>query len=97
MGWVAARKQKIRRDGKYIQVFPGDPIPEADFWPNLQAHIDQHYVRWDPRDAETMKSVKAQESVSVSISENKSSQKRGRPKKNPEEDPKTLFVPQMEE
>jgi len=45
MGWIAGKQQKVKRDGKYVDVAPGDPIPEAEFWPNRNAWERQGYIR----------------------------------------------------
>ena len=45
MAWVAGKNQQVKRNGKYVEVKPGDPVPEAEFWPNRNAWIRQGYVR----------------------------------------------------
>jgi hypothetical protein len=45
MGWVANKRQQIRRNGEYVWVNPGDPLPEAEFWPNRSAHVRQKMIR----------------------------------------------------
>lgn len=43
--WIAGKAQKIRRGGKTIEVKPGEPIPEAENWPNRQAWERQGFIR----------------------------------------------------
>ena len=43
--YIVGKRMKISRDGELIWVNPGDPVPEAEFWPNLNAWIRQKYVR----------------------------------------------------
>ena len=31
----------------YVEVHPGDPVPEAEGWPNLKSWIRRKFVRWD--------------------------------------------------
>lgn len=31
----------------YVTVKPGEPIPEAKFWPNLKSWIRQKYITYD--------------------------------------------------
>lgn len=44
--WVAGKKQKIKRIKSYIEVFPGDPVPEAALWPNRSAYERQGLIKW---------------------------------------------------
>ena len=43
--WIAGKKQRIKRDGEYIWVEPGDPVPEAENWPNRASWERQGYIR----------------------------------------------------
>jgi hypothetical protein len=87
MAWIAGKRQKIKRDGKYIEVQPGTEVPEAEFWPNRDAHVSMGFIRWIPRDyAQPVKDVTTKikiEPVEVKtepVVEEKP-KKRGRPKK----------------
>jgi hypothetical protein len=103
MGWIATKKQKIKRDGKYVEVQPGDPVPEAEQWPNQQAHVDMGYIRWLPRDTDSKaKSVKSvvtpKVEPPVDVVDTDKPKKRGRPKKKKsEEEAKTYFEKVTEE
>ena len=44
--WVAVKLQTIKRGKGYVQVKPGDPIPEASTWPNLKANERTGFIRW---------------------------------------------------
>ncbi len=46
MGWVAVKQQKVKRDDGYVWVLPGEPIPEADKWPNRQAWVNMKSIKW---------------------------------------------------
>jgi hypothetical protein len=105
MAWIATKRQKIKRDGQYIEVQPGSEVPEAEFWPNQQAHVDMGYIRWIPRDyVQPVKDVTTKiktEFVEVKtepVVEEKS-KKRGRPKrkKDPDKDPATFFEAKADE
>lgn len=45
MGWVAGKRQRVKRKGKYVWVDPGDPVPEAEHWPNRESWERQGYIR----------------------------------------------------
>jgi hypothetical protein len=47
--WVAGKAQKVRRNGKIVELQPGDPIPEAEHWPNRPAWIRSRHIRWIER------------------------------------------------
>jgi hypothetical protein len=101
MAWIATKRQKIKRDGQYIEVQPGTEVPEAEFWPNQQAHVDMGYIRWIPRDyAQPVKNVpvETKTETSVKVEEDKP-KKRGRPKrkKDPDKDPATYFEAKADE
>lgn len=83
MAWIATKRQKIKRDGKYIEVQPGTEVPEAEFWPNQQAHVDMGYIRWIPRDyAQPVKSAPVEVTAeNTDKVEEEKPKKRGRPKK----------------
>ena len=101
MAWIATKKQKIKRDGEYIEVQPGTEVPEAEFWPNQQAHINMGMIRWIPRDyAQPVKDVPVKvktEPVAKETKVEKPTKRRGRPKKDPEKDPATFFEKPAEE
>lgn len=46
MPYVALKRQTIKRDGSYVQVYPGDPVPEAEFWPNKKSWIRQKFIKF---------------------------------------------------
>lgn len=48
--WIAKKEQTIKRNGAYVKVFPGDPVPEAATWPNRKSWIDGGYIKWVDRD-----------------------------------------------
>jgi len=52
MGWIAAKQIKILRDGKYVDLRPGDACPEAENWPNLKAWERTKYVQFVEEEAE---------------------------------------------
>jgi len=43
--WIAGKKMTIKRNGEHVEVTPGDPVPEADTWPNRDAWENQGYIR----------------------------------------------------
>jgi hypothetical protein len=45
MKWVAGKRQRVKRDGEYVWVEPGDPLPEADTWPNRESWERQGFIR----------------------------------------------------
>lgn len=51
MGWISLRTQTIKRDGKYVEVKYGDPIPEAASWHNISSYIRTGFIRWQPDEA----------------------------------------------
>lgn len=87
--WINLKCKYITRDGKSVRVNRGDPIPEAEFWPNRDRLARTRFIRWIP-DAETPKAPAIEiekkpekEVVEVSESEEEKpiTKKRGRPKK----------------
>lgn len=62
MGWIALKRQKVQRGGRVVEVQPGDPIPEAEHWPNRPAWIRRGYIR-ETKDTPAVKAA----SVSVSV------------------------------
>jgi hypothetical protein len=104
MAWIATKRQKIKRDGEYIEVQPGTEVPEAEFWPNQQAHVDMGYIRWIPRDyAQPVKNVPVEVKAKVEVESaprvEEKPKKRGRPKrkKDPDKDPATFFEAKADE
>lgn len=47
--FVAAMRCKIKRKGKTVWVERGDPVPEAENWPDQQMWINAGYVRFVDR------------------------------------------------
>ena len=45
MGWICTRKMKIKRGGEYIWLRGGDPVPEAEHFPNKKALERLHFIR----------------------------------------------------
>jgi hypothetical protein len=43
--FLACRRFRVRRKGKYEWTVPGEELPEAEYWPNLEACIKSGYVR----------------------------------------------------
>lgn len=46
--WIAGKNQTIKRDGAYVDVTPGDPIPEAAFWVNRTPWINRGFIKQGP-------------------------------------------------
>jgi hypothetical protein len=44
--WIARKTQKIKRGKGYVLVRPGDPVPEAEHWPNRDAWERMGYVQY---------------------------------------------------
>ncbi|HUX46411.1 MAG TPA: hypothetical protein VMV58_00225 [Desulfosporosinus sp.] len=44
MGWIAVKAQTVRRNGEYVKIKPGDPVPEAEFWPNRRMWERQKFI-----------------------------------------------------
>jgi hypothetical protein len=44
--WVAAKAQLIQRGKCYVNLKPGDPVPEAEKWPNRRAYERQGLIKW---------------------------------------------------
>ena len=66
MGWVAKRRMKISRNGKVIDVLPGDPIHEAEHWATLKACVRTGFLRWVPDRPELSESP-ASEPVTIGM------------------------------
>lgn len=49
--FVAGRNQKIIRDGKTVELHPGDPFPEAADAPTLRALVNTGFVVFQVPDA----------------------------------------------
>lgn len=44
--WIAGKRMKIKKsDGSYAMVDPGDPVPEADDWPNKSPWIRGGFIK----------------------------------------------------
>ena len=50
--WIAKKQQQVKRDGKYVTVYPGDPIPEAATWPSTKSWVDGGFIKWVERTAQ---------------------------------------------
>lgn len=48
--WIATKVIAVRRDGEVVRLNPGDPVPEAEFWPNRGAMIRRKAIRWIERE-----------------------------------------------
>jgi len=59
MGWIAGKRQRVKRDGEYVWVEPGDPIPEAEYWPNRKSWERQGFIRHVARGTEPVSSKKS--------------------------------------
>ena len=57
MGWVAGKVMTIKRKGEYVRVKPGDPIPEAEHWPNRGSWERQKYIRFLNRNTDNLEEV----------------------------------------
>jgi hypothetical protein len=44
--WIARKTQKIKRGKGYVVIKPGDPVPEAECWPNRDAWERMGYVQY---------------------------------------------------
>ena len=65
MGWIATKAQTIKRGGNYVQVKPGDPVPEAEHWPNRPAWVRMGFIKYIARDVapEPVESVETKVTV----------------------------------
>ncbi len=45
MGWIAGKRMKIKRGRENVWVNPGDPVPEAETWPNRSAWERTGHIR----------------------------------------------------
>lgn len=61
--WVAVKRQKIKRDGQYVEVQPGDEIPEAEDWPNRVVWERQGFIRYIPREMKAIEEKKPKSKV----------------------------------
>jgi len=43
--WIASKRMKILRGKTTVWVDPGDPVPEAETWPNRNAWERQGFIR----------------------------------------------------
>lgn len=78
MPWIAMKEQKVKRDGRYVVVKPGDEIPEAEFWGNRNVWIRQKFIKW-------MERTESPNKVDVVIAEEKDEEKKAAEKKAAEE------------
>lgn len=58
MGYVAGKLKQVQRAGKIVHLKPGDPVPEAASWKNLDAWVAQKMVVHVP-DGSEKKAAKA--------------------------------------
>lgn len=55
MGYVAGKVQKIERpigSGKYVEVQPGEALPECTQWPTFKQCLSTGFVVWMPNEGE---------------------------------------------
>lgn len=93
MGWVVqAAELIITRDGESVKLNRGDPVPEAEFWPNRDMLQRTKHIRKLP-DA-----PKEAPEEKVKPKEEAPKRKRGRPKKvvEPVEVATTIEKPEPE-
>lgn len=66
--WIAGKRMKIKRDGGYVWVDPGDPVPEAKFWPNRSPWIRGGFIRESRRvhQAETDEALASKKAPALS-------------------------------
>ena len=46
--WVCQKRMTIKRNGLYIEVMPGEEVPEASHWHNAGVWERQRYIRKVP-------------------------------------------------
>jgi hypothetical protein len=61
--WIAKKEQTIKRGLGYVTIKPGDPVPEAENWPNREMWIQSGYIKCVVRDEDPPK----KEPVSVKV------------------------------
>lgn len=44
--WISRKTQKVKRGSLYVTVRPGEPIPEAQYWPNRDAWERMGFIQW---------------------------------------------------
>ncbi len=88
MGWICGKKMKVKRGNDYVMLNPGDPVPEAEFWPDPQAWERQGFIRKINRVVPSLE-VKAESvaeiedtSVEIPIPTKKSTKKKKKKKGN---------------
>lgn len=40
MSWIAKRVVRIQRNGKPVEIRPGEPVPEAEHWKNRRTCVE---------------------------------------------------------
>lgn len=62
--WVAGKRQKVKRNGVYVWIEPGEDLPEAENWTNQKKLVRWRFIRWIDRPEDTV-STKAEEKKDV--------------------------------
>jgi len=66
MPYVALRSMKVQKPDRTVEVrSPGDPVPEAESWPNVELWVRRGYI--SPADGATLQPVKAVKKPMVPI------------------------------
>ncbi len=55
--WIAGKRMKIKRNGSYVWINPGDPVPEAETWPNRDSWERTGHIRRTRRTSEVAAAV----------------------------------------
>lgn len=82
--WVAGKSIQIKRGKGYVRLNPGDPVPEAATWPNVNACQRIGEIVWkdDPLPTSpTNKELKFIEHIDDAPKKKKSTSKAGTTKK----------------
>ena len=48
--WIAKKQMQVKRDGGYVTVKPGEPVPEAATWPSPRTWVDGGFIKWVDRE-----------------------------------------------
>ena len=48
--WIAKKQMQVKRDGGYVAVKPGEPVPEASTWPSTRTWVDGGFIKWVDRE-----------------------------------------------
>jgi hypothetical protein len=79
MGWIAGKRQRVKRNGEYVWVNPGDPLPEAEHWPNRSSWERQGYIRQVKRGA-LVEAVKVETRRTNAFTKKRRSKPKAKPK-----------------